>query len=492
MELADLLEEYMKKYSFFGPLMAVAVPYLIFEAFHLGVIKDLNIPLPRGHFYIVSLVSILASIIAISVGVAGRRIRNIKISFLSLSFLSLGLMFSIHGLSTPNFILGVTHLPGIAAQLSIFLSTIWIYLSSIPSDHPIVALFSKVQRYLLPIWTVPLIFVCLILLMNQHLVYFLQLNAKPLNIIMTSVTMLLNGVTMFRYYQSYRFTRFPLQLAIVYSSGWLLVSQLIMVRGVLWSVSWWIYHFLLLAAMIVIIIGLVKQYAVKGTLAESIRSLFTNDPFERITNSIGPSVKALVAATEKKDTYTAGHTFRVTMYALKLAEELELKPEQLRAIVQGGLLHDVGKISVPDSVLNKPGKLQPEERALIERHPADGYEMCKDLGFMKEELGIIRSHHEKWDGSGYPDGLKGTNIPFFARITAVADVYDALTSERSYRKAWAHSEALKYIKENKGIHFDPQCVDAWERLCIRNPSVYLYPAQAIKDQPTIKEIFSIK
>ena len=100
-----------------------------------------------------------------------------------------------------------------------------------------------------------------------------------------------------------------------------MVSQLIMVRGVLWGFSWWIYHFLLLAAMIIMIIGLVKQYAVKGTLAESIRSLFTNDPFERITNSISPSVKNLVTATEKKDTYTAGHTFRVTMYALKLAEE---------------------------------------------------------------------------------------------------------------------------------------------------------------------------
>lgn len=101
----------------------------------------------------------------------------------------------------------------------------------------------------------------------------------------------------------------------------------------------------------------------------------------------------------------SGRRIRNTMYGLKLAEELHLKPEQLRAIVQGGLVHDVGKISVPDSVLNKSGKLLIDERALIERHPIDGYEMCRGLGFMKEELGIIRSHHEKWDGSGYPDKL---------------------------------------------------------------------------------------
>ena len=267
-----------------------------------------------------------------------------------------------------------------------------------------------------------------------------------------------------------------------------MVAQIIMVRGVMWSFSWWIYHFLLLASMIVMIAGLIKQYAVKGTLTESIRSLFTNDPFERITNSIAPSVKDMVTAVEKKDTYTAGHTLRVTLYALRLAEELHLKPEQLRAIVQGGLVHDVGKIKIPDGVLNKPGKLLPDERALIEKHPVYGYEMCRNLGFMKEELSIIRSHHEKWDGSGYPDRLKGTDIPYFARIVAVADVYDALTSERSYRKAWTHFKAMAYLKENKGTHFDPQCVDAWEQLCLRNPDVYHCPSQAIKEEKTIKKL----
>ena len=92
-----------------------------------------------------------------------------------------------------------------------------------------------------------------------------------------------------------------------------------------------------------------------------------------------------------------------------------MKPEQLRAIVQGGLVHDVGKIKVPDEVLNKPGKFLPDERALIEKHPVYGYEMCRNLGFMKEELSIIRSHHEKWDGSGYPDRLKGTDIPYYCQ-----------------------------------------------------------------------------
>lgn len=110
--------------------------------------------------------------------------------------------------------------------------------------------------------------------------------------------------------------------------------------------------------------------------------------------------------------------------------------------------------------------------------------MCRDLGFMIDEMSIIRSHHEKWDGSGYPDKLRGEDIPYLARVVAVVDVYDALTSDRSYRKAWTHEEAIRFIEEQKEIHFDPKCVEVWARLCQRDPAVYLYPSQSIKDGNT--------
>src|SRR5690606_31777783 len=117
-------------------------------------------------------------------------------------------------------------------------------------------------------------------------------------------------------------------------------------------------------------------------------------------------------------------------------------------------------------------KLSPEERQVIEQHTLRGYEMCRGLGFMKEELEIIRSHHEKWDGTGYPDKLAGDQIPLLARIVAVADVYDAMTSDRSYRSAWTHAQAMALLREGKGTHFDPVCVDAWKLLCEREPKVY--------------------
>ncbi|RDU36678.1 phosphohydrolase [Neobacillus piezotolerans] len=476
----------MKKIMILIPFLAIIFPYVLFELIHLEIIKNPAFVHPHGHFYIVSVVSILASGIAILVGMAGSRLRNIKVSILSLAFISLSIMFSVHGLSTPSFIFGITSLPGVAAQLSMLLVTVWLWFSSFSSNNKIIVFLASRQKVLVPSWTIALSIFCVIGLLNPGIVDIVPLNINPLKNIITVLILLLNGVTIHRYFQSYRFTQFPLQLAIVYSSGWIMVSQMIMVRGLLWSLGWWIYHFLLLGSMVVMIIGLYKQYAVKGTVSESLRSLFITDPFERITNSIPSSIRALVTATEEKDSYTAGHTFRVTLYALKLAEEMGLRPEELRIILQGSLLHDVGKIGIPDHILNKPGKLTQEERMLIEEHPITGFNMCKGLGFLKEELSIIRSHHEKWDGTGYPDRLFGENIPLYARIVAVADVYDALTSERSYRKAWTHGKAMEFLKENIGTHFDPACVAAWEAVCIKDPFVYQYPSEFIKDGTIVK------
>ncbi|WP_248930072.1 HD-GYP domain-containing protein [Paenibacillus hamazuiensis] len=478
----------MRFRSLIGPVAAIAIPFLLFEFLTMHETMDHKFAMPRGHFYIVSSVALLSTVIAVAVGVAGSRLRNIKVKFLSLAFISLAEIFAVHGLSTPNFILGVTQLPGIAAQLSIALATLWLWLSSLSSDNPFVKLLAGREKFLLPGWIGVTGLFGIVGLICPGIVELLPLNVNPLKLIFTALTIFLNLITLLRYYHSYRYSQFPLQMAIVYSCGWLIVSQLIMAFGETWRASWWIYHFLLLFSMIVMLIGLVRQYAANRSIAGAMRALFTTDPVERITDCMSPSVKALVLATETKDTYTAGHNFRVTMYALKLAEEMALSPEKLRAIAQGTVIHDVGKIQIPDAVLNKPGRLTPEERGIIEQHPVKGYDMCRSLGFMNEELEIIRWHHEKWDGTGYPDRLAGEQIPLLARIVAVADVYDALTSTRAYRQAWPHSEAMKFLHEHKGTHFDPVCVDAWTRLCERDPSVYLYPLQVMKEDTRVSNL----
>ncbi|CAG7653302.1 HD-GYP domain-containing protein [Paenibacillus allorhizosphaerae] len=474
----------MRYHGLIGPLAAMIMPYLLFEYVRGNSTLDVKLDVPTGHFYIVSSVAILAAVIAVAVGIAGTRLRNIKVLFLSLSFLSLASSFAVHGLSTPNFLLHATHLPGVAAPLSVILATCWLGLSSLPSDHPWVGAISKYEKLLLPVWTSLAMVMGTLAMVYPDLVNFITLNSHPMNWVVSVTVTLVNGFVMLRYYRSYLYSRFPLQLSIVYSSGWLIVSQWIMVLGETWRISWWMYHFLLLASVIGMLFGLIRQYAESASLVGAVRALYTTDPVERITNCLSPSIKALMIATEKKDLYTAGHNFRVTLYALQLAEELRLRPDQLRAVAQGTIIHDVGKINIPDAILNKPGKLTPEERTLIEQHPVKGYEMARTLGFMKEELGIIRSHHERWDGRGYPDRLQGEQIPLMARIVAVADVYDALTSNRSYRRAMTHAEAITFLIDNKGSHFDPVCVEAWVQVCGRNPSLYPYPSHLTNEETT--------
>lgn len=183
---------------------------------------------------------------------------------------------------------------------------------------------------------------------------------------------------------------------------------------------------------------------------------------------IPSDVMGLVLAIESRDIYIAGHSFRVAFYSLKLAQRMGLDSQQLKAIFRGGILHDVGKIGIPDSILKKPGQLSEEEMQIIRKHPEDGYKMCSKLGLSEEELEVILLHHERWDGTGYPKRLRDEEIPLLARITTVADIYDALTSSRSYREAWSHANAMRFITENTGTIFDPDCVNHW--LTLNSPA----------------------
>ena len=156
---------------------------------------------------------------------------------------------------------------------------------------------------------------------------------------------------------------------------------------------------------------------------------------------------ALAKIIEAKDRYTEGHTERVTGYAHELARKIKLSDDQIEALRIGSLLHDMGKINVPDDILNKPGKLDAQEFEKIKEHPAWGAKICKNLKSVKDALPVIKWHHEKIDGSGYPDGLKGDDIPITAKIMAVVDVYDALSTQRPYKKAFSQEKCFQILRE---------------------------------------------
>src|ERR1700744_296397 len=185
---------------------------------------------------------------------------------------------------------------------------------------------------------------------------------------------------------------------------------------------------------------------------------------QQLTRSYMATVRALSNAVEARDAYTGKHAERVARYAIEIGRELGLSQADAPEIEFGFLLHDIGKLAVPDSILFKPGPLTDDERQLMSRHTIVGAEIMRDIEFLAEASKVVRSHHERWDGSGYPDGLAGDEIPLTARVFAVADVFDALTTERPYRAALSFGEAQHMILTESGKHFDPDVVAAFERI----------------------------
>jgi len=197
--------------------------------------------------------------------------------------------------------------------------------------------------------------------------------------------------------------------------------------------------------------------------------------YEDIHMNYFNTVHALVLAIEARDPYTRGHTERVTKYALVAAKRLHMSGEQLEILRYGGEVHDIGKISIPDFILGKPGKLTPAERAVIELHPVKGAEMLEPLEFLRPALPVVKHHHERYDGTGYPDGLEKEKIPIMARILACADAFDAMTSERPYRRRrLTNDEAIAEIRNNVGSQFDPDIA----RLFIKSIKTQI-PAKAL-------------
>jgi putative nucleotidyltransferase with HDIG domain/PAS domain S-box-containing protein len=166
-------------------------------------------------------------------------------------------------------------------------------------------------------------------------------------------------------------------------------------------------------------------------------------------------------ALELRDKETEGHSRRVTETTLAVARAMGIEAEQLTQIRRGALLHDIGKMGIPDHILRKDGELSEEEREVVRKHPETAYELLKQIPFLEHALEIPYSHHEKWDGSGYPRGLKERAIPISARIFAVVDVWDALTSDRPYRKAWSKEKTIQYLIDQAGRHFDPRVVNVF-------------------------------
>lgn len=207
----------------------------------------------------------------------------------------------------------------------------------------------------------------------------------------------------------------------------------------------------------------------RSELLARVRSLLSLKAYTDELDRAESVLFALARSIEGKDPYTEGHCERLVDYSARLGEHIGLPPEQITALRRAGIVHDIGKVAVPDAILLKPGKLTPEEWKIMREHPVEGERICAPLKSFRLVLPIIRHHHEKWDGSGYPDGLKGEGIPLTARVLTIVDVYDALTTERPYKRAWSPAEALATMEDEiKKGWWDPRLLAEFQRMLVQS------------------------
>jgi putative nucleotidyltransferase with HDIG domain len=207
-----------------------------------------------------------------------------------------------------------------------------------------------------------------------------------------------------------------------------------------------------------------RQVFIRSTRTIDRKNHELADMVQTIESTYDQSLQALSSALDSRDNETHGHSFRVTSYAIRLGQALGIEGVQLGLLARGALLHDVGKIGVPDAILLKPGKLTDEEWVIMRKHVHTGYQMLNHIEFLQLSLDVVKHHHESWDGSGYPNGLRGEEIPLFARIFAICDTYDAITSDRPYRKSRTYAEARAEITRCSGTQFSQEVVEAFLRI----------------------------
>jgi putative nucleotidyltransferase with HDIG domain len=201
--------------------------------------------------------------------------------------------------------------------------------------------------------------------------------------------------------------------------------------------------------------------------------------YRRLHEQSLEAIAGLNATVDARDPYTAGHSARVQRIALAVANELGLEAQSLEAIRYGSLFHDIGKIAVPDAILGKPSSLTDDEFEVIKRHPTDGADIVSKLGSLRDSVPLIRHHHERWDGAGYPDGLAGNAIPADACIVGLADAWDAMTTDRPYRPALALEDAATEVRRGRGTQFAPVVVDAFFAALRRQPAVFEPESQPV-------------
>jgi hypothetical protein len=420
------------------------------------------------HFTAVGLTALVASVAAVALTIVGAKRRDGRTVLVGTAFSAMAALLALHGLATPGVLVGYNGVVAFTGGATLPVGGAVLALSALPAlrrpsgVRPLLGLQVVLLIAIIALGTVGM-------LKPSTVPGVPEAGSRAADLLLI-VGLVFYAILGLRALRTFLLTRRLADLVVAVGIVWLAAALPPALLLSYLELGWWLGHGFELLGIVVVGIPVALDLRRGAQSRPLTGDLSGADLVTTEEAYLGSHVRALTVRLAEKDAYTEEHTRRVALRAVQVGEELDLSPVRVRSLATGSLVHDIGKLSVPDSILKKPGPLTDEEFSVVKRHSDWGDRMLGDLGFGRDVRHLVRDHHERLDGSGYPHGINDSAISLDARILAVCDVYDALMSKRVYREAWTHERAIALLREESGTAFDPKCVAALERVLARERS----------------------
>ncbi|MFL5946057.1 MAG: HD domain-containing phosphohydrolase [Gaiellaceae bacterium] len=415
------------------------------------------------HFVGVGVSALCATAVSLALTIVGVRRGDGRVVLIGTGFTVMSALLAIHGLATPGVLIGMNGVLALTGAATLPAGAAVLALSAAPplrrprSMGPLLAL----QAFCF----VAVLFLGLIGMAVPRVVPNVPAPGSDTAWVALVVGAALFSILLLRALKTYLLTHRGADLVVVVGIAWLTAALPPALLMNYMELGWWLGHLFELVGIIAVGVTVAVDLFRSAQSRALVGDFRAADLVAQEEAFLGARVRALTRLLADKDESTEEHTRRVAMRAVQVGEELGLAPGRLRDLAIGGLLHDIGKLSVPERILKKPGALDNEEFAAIKLHPGRGVKLLRELGGFGPAIHeLVHSHHERLDGKGYPRGLSESELSLDTRIMTVCDVYDALVSPRVYRDAWTHQDALALLHEQIGTAFDERCVAALERV----------------------------
>src|SRR5919197_2080209 len=418
------------------------------------------------HFVGVGVSALAAATVSLALTIVGVRRDDGRVVLIGTGFTVMSALLAIHGLATPGAIIGMNGVISLTGAATLPAGAAVLALSAVPTLRR-----PRSVRKLLVLQVLSLVAVITLGVVGMTIPSVVPAVPQPGSgpaIVALAVGVALFAVLLLRALKTYLLTHRLADMAVVIGIAWLTAALPPALLMTYMDLGWWLGHLFELVGIISVGAAVATDLFRSASSRSLVGDLRAGELVAAEEAFLGARVRALTRVLADKDESTEEHTRRVAMRAVQVGEELGLAPGRLRDLAIGGLLHDIGKLSVPERILKKPGALDDEEFAAIKLHPGRGVKLLRELGGFGPAIhDLVHSHHERLDGKGYPRGLSDCDLSLDTRILTVCDVYDALVSPRVYRDAWTHEDALALLHKDTGAAFEERCMAALERVLAR-------------------------